>query len=198
MVVKSLAVNNAIILSQNHIEDEHKSVLVENGIIKKIDSEPFDADIVIDADSKILAPGLINTHNHVAMSRFKGLLDDIKLSSFLEITFKLDSGRSVEDIYNSSIIGICEMIDSGTTAFADLYYSEDIIAKAVNDCGIRGFLSWITLDKKFTTQSGNPTDNAENFILEHKGKTEFVIPSIGVQGVYVASDETYIAARDIS
>ncbi|EQD68667.1 chlorohydrolase/deaminase family protein [mine drainage metagenome] len=198
MVVKSLAVNNAIVLSLNRVEDEHKSVLVENGIIKKIGSESFDADIVIDADSKILVPGLINTHNHVAMSRFKGLLDDIKLSTFLDITFKLDSERSAEDIYNSSIIGICEMIDSGTTAFADLYYSEDIIAKAVNDCGIRGFLSWNTLDKKFTTQPGNPIDNAENFILGHKGKTEFVFPSIGVQGVYVASDETYIAARDIS
>ena len=129
---KTLAVNNALILG---VKGKNKliegSLLIKDEFIKKISDEPFDADKVIDANKNLLIPGFINTHSHVAMSRFKGLLDDIKLSEFLEKTFKLDSQRTDEDIYNSSIMGICEMIDSGITAFADLYYSEDIIARCV-------------------------------------------------------------------
>ena len=196
---KTLAVNNALILG---VKGKNKpiegSLLIKDEFIKKISDEPFDADKVIDAKKNLLIPGFINTHSHVAMSRFKGLLDDIKLSEFLEKTFKLDSQRTDEDIYNSSIMGICEMIDSGITAFADLYYSEDIIARAVEDTGIRGFLSWNTLDKKFTTQTGEPIENAENFIRSFSKKSALITPSIGVQGIYVASDDTYLKAYEIS
>ena len=196
---KTLAVNNALILG---VKGKNKpiegSLLIKDEFIKKISDEPFDADKVIDANKNLLIPGFINTHSHVAMSRFKGLLDDIKLSEFLEKTFKLDSQRTDEDIYNSSIMGICEMIDSGITAFADLYYSEDIIARAVEDTGIRGFLSWNTLDKKFTTQTGEPIENAENFIRSFSKKSALITPSIGVQGIYVASDDTYLKAYEIS
>ena len=196
---KTLAVNNALILG---VKGKNKpiegSLLIKDEFIKKISDEPFDADKVIDAKKNLLIPGFINTHSHVAMSRFKGLLDDIKLSEFLEKTFKLDSQRTDEDIYNSSIMGICEMIDSGITSFADLYYSEDIIARAVEDTGIRGFLSWNTLDKKFTTQTGEPIENAENFIRSFSKKSALITPSIGVQGIYVASDDTYLQAYEIS
>ncbi len=196
---KTLAVNNALILG---VKGKNKpiegSLLIKDEFIKKISDEPFDADKVIDANKNLLIPGFINTHSHVAMSRFKGLLDDIKLSEFLEKTFKLDSQRTDEDIYNSSIMGICEMIDSGITAFADLYYSEDIIARAVEDTGIRGFLSWNTLDKKFTTQTGEPIENAENFIRSFSKRSSLITPSIGVQGIYVASDDTYLKAYEIS
>ena len=196
---KTLAVNNALILG---VKGKNKpiegSLLIKDEFIKKISDEPFDADKVIDAKKNLLIPGFINTHSHVAMSRFKGLLDDIKLSEFLEKTFKLDSQRTDEDIYNSSIMGICEMIDSGITAFADLYYSEDTIARAVEDTGIRGFLSWNTLDKKFTTQTGEPIENAENFIRSFSKRSSLITPSIGVQGIYVASDDTYLKAYEIS
>ena len=196
---KTLAVNNALILG---VKGKNKpiegSLLIKDEFIKKISDEPFDADKVIEANKNLLIPGFINTHSHVAMSRFKGLLDDIKLSEFLEKTFKLDSQRTDEDIYNSSIMGICEMIDSGITSFADLYYSEDIIARAVEDTGIRGFLSWNTLDKKFTTQTGEPIENAENFIRSFSKKSALITPSIGVQGIYVASDDTYLKAYEIS
>ncbi len=199
MPSKTLAVNNGMIIGFKGSFKPYKgSILSEGGKIKEISDTEFDADSVIDANSKLIFPGFINTHNHVAMSRFKGLLDDVKLSEFLERTFRLDAGRTDEDIYNSSVIGILEMIESGTTSFADLYYSEDVIARAVQDTGIRGFLSWNTLDKEFTTQSGDPLDNAENFIKSNKGKNSMIKPSIGVQGIYVASDATYESALGIS
>jgi Cytosine deaminase and related metal-dependent hydrolases len=89
------------------------------------------------------------------------------------------------------------MISSGTTSFLDLYYSEDIIARAAESVGIRAFLSWNTLDPKYTTQRGDPLKNAERFIRSHMN-LDMVTPAIGVQGVYVAGDETYLAAKEIS
>ena len=150
--------------------------------------------------SLYLVPGFVNTHSHVAMSRFRGMLDDVNLDEFLNRTFKLDKERSRNDIYHSSVVGIYEMLMNGITSFMDLYYSEDVIAEAVTKMGIRGFLSWVTLDQDKTTQNGNPLENAEEFIHNFSGSNEYdlVYPSIGVQGVYVASMENIRSASDIS
>ena len=171
-------------------------MLIEGDRISGIGNN-LEGDDVIDGSHGILLPGLINTHTHVAMTHLRGHLDDISLSEFLERTFKLDAERSEDGIYNSSVIGMLEMIDSGVTSFLDLYYSEDIIERAVKATGIRGFLSWVTLDQEYTTQKGNPLDNARSFVSSEPA-TGLSSRSVGVQGVYVAGDETYVGAKEIA
>jgi len=192
-------IKNTTIITQNQNRDIiHGNLLIRDGKIvsigKTIESE---ADVTIDASNKVVIPGFINTHSHVAMTHLRGKLDDLRLSEFLERTFKMDAERTDQGIYNSSLLGMYEMLNSGITSFLDLYYSEDVIAKAVVESGIRGFLAWNTLDSDKTTQKGDPSVNAENFIRSFAG-VERVYPSVGVQGVYVASDETYLKAKDIS
>src|SRR2546425_5317 len=62
---------------------------------------------------------------------------------------------------------------------------------------MRGFLSWVTLDDAFTTQHGSPLKNADAFVAKQKDDP-LVTPSVGVQGVYVASEETYAKAKEIA
>src|SRR2546428_11846675 len=62
---------------------------------------------------------------------------------------------------------------------------------------MRGFLSWVTLDDAFTTQHGSPLKNADAFVAKQKDDS-LVTPSVGVQGVYVASEETYAKAKEIA
>src|SRR2546426_2742738 len=62
---------------------------------------------------------------------------------------------------------------------------------------MRGFLSWVTLDDAFTTQHGSPLKNADSFVAKQKDDP-LVTPSVGVQGVYVASEETYAKAKEIA
>jgi len=196
--VKTILIKNALIVSQDRERSVHKGdILIEGNTIKRVGKITDDADRVIDASMMIATPGFINTHAHVAMSHLKGKLDDMSLDKFLEKTFDLDGKRTEKGIYNSARLGIDEMIYNGITSFTDLYYSEDIVANAVRDSGIRGFLSWNTLDEEFTTQSGNPVKNAENFIQRNKGD-DLVTPSIGVQGIYVSSDENYQQALDVA
>ncbi len=188
---------NPIVITQNENREVLRAdVLVEGNRILET-GKHLEGDSVIDADSMILMPGLLNTHTHVAMTHMRGSLDDIILSQFLEKTFKLDGERSDNGIYNSSVLGMCEMIDSGVTSFLDLYYSENIVERAVKDTGMRGFLSWVTLDREYTTQKGDPVDNARRF-LGSDATTDLVDRSVGVQGVYVAGEETYLRAQELA
>ncbi|MDD7424629.1 MAG: amidohydrolase family protein [Candidatus Methanomethylophilaceae archaeon] len=155
------------------------------------------ADVEIDAKGDIVMPGMINTHTHVAMSVMKGVVDDLTFQGFLDNVFRIDSDRTDEDLDVGTKLGCMEMMRGGTTTFVDLYYSEDVIAKAVEEAGIRGVLCWCTLDEQFTTQKGNPVDNAKHFVSTHKGKRK-IIPSIGLQGVYVCGEETCVRASEFA
>ncbi len=194
----NLLIRDAMIVTQ----DENRSVVegnlfIEDGIITHVGNSADTSDIVVDAKGGVVIPGLINTHTHVAMTGFRGLLDDLNLEPFLEKTFKLDSGRTDQDIRDSTLLSLHEMISGGTTSFADLYYSEDLIARACSDVGIRAFLAWVTLDKEITTQEGDPVKNAERFVKNWRNN-DLITPMIGVQGVYVCSEETILSAKDVA
>ena len=155
------------------------------------------ADEVIDASGCVVIPGLINCHSHVAMALMRSVADDVKLDKFLERTFAIDAKRSPEDIAVGATLGCLEMARSGTTTFVDLYYSEDIIAKSVEEVGLRGYLGWAVLDEQFTTQKGKPVKNCEAFIKAHKNRP-LIKPVVAPQGVYVCSDETLMQAKELA
>ncbi len=155
------------------------------------------ADTEIDAKGDIVMPGMINTHTHVAMAPLKGICDDLLFPDFLDKVFKIDSDRTDYDLDMGTRLGCAEMMRGGTTTFVDLYYSEDVIAKAVQDAGIRGVLCWCCLDEKFTTQKGNPLKNAKHFYDTHKDKRK-ILPAVGLQGVYVCGEETCVGAKEFA
>lgn len=151
----------------------------------------------IDVSGDIVMPGMINTHTHVAMSVMKGSLDDLLFPDFLEAGFKIDADRTDWDLEVGTRLGCMEMIRGGTTTFMDLYYSEDVIAKATQESGVRGVLCWCVLDEDKTTQVGNPLKNCIRFHETHKNKRK-IIPGVGLQGVYACNEETCIGAKEYS
>ena len=194
-----ILIKNAWVVTQNSRREVlRKDVYIEGDRIAEIsDSINAGAEFRIDGTGKILMPGLINTHTHIAMGFMRGLVDDIDLGSFLERTFKLDAGRTRDDIYYGSLLGMAESIRFGTTAMLDLYYDEDVIADAAKEAGIRAVLAWVALDREFTTQKGVPLDNAESFIRGF-GRHPTVEATVGMQGIYVCSDETMLKGMDLA
>ncbi len=194
----SILIRGAHVVTQNAKREVARAdVLIEDGTIAKVGKVRGSADQEIDAAGDILIPGLINTHTHVSMSILKGIADDLPFPQFLDRTFAVDAKRTPQDIEAGALQGCLEMVRSGTTTFVDLYYSEDAVAKAVEAAGIRGILGWAVLDQQFTTQSGNPLDNCKRFYQEFKDRPR-VHPAVGLQGVYVCSTETWLAAKEFA
>ncbi|WP_031515334.1 amidohydrolase [Desulfofalx alkaliphila] len=104
--------------------------------------EDFSADIEIDGSDMVAMPGFINCHTHAAMTLLRGYADDLELMEWLnEKIWPLEAKLTGEDIYYGSLLACIEMIKSGTTTFADMYFFMDQVAKATGESGMRAVLS---------------------------------------------------------
>lgn len=96
---------------------------------------------VIDAKGGAVMPGLINTHTHMPMTMFRNYADDMKLMDWLfSRIFPLEDKLDYNAAYWGTCLAALEMIKSGTTAYAEMYFFMDAVAKATEDAGIRGYL----------------------------------------------------------
>lgn len=96
----------------------------------------------INAKGKVAMPGLINCHTHVPMTLFRGIAEDKSLDVWLKETiWPLEAKLRAEDIYVGALLGCLEMIKGGTTCFADMYFHEEMVAKAVEHSGMRAALA---------------------------------------------------------
>ena len=123
-------------------------ILIEDNKIAKIEEKiENDQAQVIDAKEKVVMPGLVNTHTHLAMSIFRGYKDDQKLMDWLEnAIFPVEDRLRPEDIYWNSFLSCIELIKSGTTTFNDMYFRMDKTIEAVEESGLRGVIAWCITD----------------------------------------------------
>ncbi|ADP77504.1 amidohydrolase [Methanothermus fervidus DSM 2088] len=124
------------------------SILIEDDKIVKIgDIREDEGDKIIDASDKLVIPGLINTHTHLSMTLFRGIADDLQLHKWLEnYIWPLEKHLNEDYCYAGALLGCIEMIKSGTTAFNDMYFYMDSVAKAIEKCGLRAVISHGMID----------------------------------------------------
>jgi cytosine/adenosine deaminase-related metal-dependent hydrolase len=121
----------------------------------------YTSDEIIDAGGKLLIPGLIDTHVHVAQALIRGCADDMALIQWLcERVWVLQGNFTHGDGYASARLCIAEMLKSGTTTFLESMlahrYGFDGIASAVQESGIRACLAGIVMDiGTYATQDAN-------------------------------------------
>ena len=97
-----------------------------------------DGDDVLDAGGSLVIPGLVNAHTHVAMTLLRGYADDKPLDTWLrEDIWPVEGALTPDHIEAGAELGVVEMIRSGTTAFADMYFAVDRIADVVDRAGLR-------------------------------------------------------------
>lgn len=139
--MSSILIKNAYIVSM--VSPISKADLyIEDGIIKEIGIIDREADKIINASGKVVMPGLVNTHTHVAMSVFRGYSDELELMEWLSTKmWPIEDKMVSEDVYYASLLSIVEMIKSGTTTFNDQYFFEEATAKAASEIGMRAMLS---------------------------------------------------------
>lgn len=120
-------------------------IAVEDGKISYIGKDlpdSFAADEVIDGKGMLATAGMVNTHGHVSMTLLRSYADDMALMDWLENKiWPIEAKMNAKDIYWGAMLGIAEMLKSGTTCFADMYCFMDDVARAVAETGIRANLS---------------------------------------------------------
>jgi len=147
----------------------------------------------IDARGKIVMPGLINGHTHIPMTLMRGLKDDVTLDDWLrKYIFPAEARNVTEDYVRwGSRLALAEMIRSGTTTFADMYYFEDAEAEETKAAGLRGFLgeTWIDFpapDNKNETEMAAYT---EKFLEKWRGDP-LIHASVAPHSIYTCSEKT--------
>ncbi|HSJ57290.1 MAG TPA: amidohydrolase, partial [Anaerolineae bacterium] len=120
----------------------------------------WDASEVMDCAGCAIIPGLVNTHTHVPMSLLRGLADDLRLDVWL-FGYMLPVERefvSPEFCRWGTLLSCAEMVRSGVTCFADMYYYEEEVAQAVSEVGMRAIcaetiMKWPTPDAESYDES---------------------------------------------
>lgn len=139
METQTILIKNSIIVDE---DVRRGSVLIEDDRIVDITRKgSTGADEVIDAEGKVLIPGLVNTHTHLSMSLMRGLADDLPLDIWLnDHIWPVEAHLEGEHCYVGALLSALEMIKSGTTTCNDMYFFMDEVAQAIDESGIRGLL----------------------------------------------------------
>ncbi|MDZ5811569.1 amidohydrolase [Halorubrum sp. AD140] len=102
---------------------------------------PSTPDETLEAEGSLVVPGLVNAHTHVAMTLLRGYADDKPLDAWLrEDIWPAEAELTPDHIEAGAALGALEMIRSGTTAFADMYFAMDRVADVVDRAGLRARL----------------------------------------------------------
>ncbi|MEM1589276.1 MAG: amidohydrolase [Candidatus Bathyarchaeia archaeon] len=174
---------------------EDGAVAVKNGRIvfvgKRSSARGFRAEKMLEAYGKVAIPGLVNCHTHVAMTLFRGLAEDKPLNSWLrETIWPLEAKMNAEDVYAGALLGCLEMLKSGTTCFADMYFYEGAVAKAVYESGLRGVLAEGIIEAGNREMGERMFNNSITFAKEFKGFADGrVITMLAPHAAYSCSPE---------
>jgi len=144
---------------------------------------------------------LINTHTHAPMVLYRGLADDLSLTEWLNKYIFPAEAKTVspEFVRVGTRLAIAEMIESGTTTFADMYYFEEEIARETKEAGMRGVLGQ-TIIQFPVADAKTPADGlarAEAFISLFKDDP-LITPAVAPHALYTLDGPTLKAARDLS
>lgn len=156
---------------------------------------------IIDAHGFLVMPGLVNGHNHGAMTLFRGLADDLPLMEWLEQHIFPAEARFVNSdmVYWTTKLAAAEMILAGITTVADAYFFEDEAARAFVETGMRSVAAHGVID---FPAPGVP-DPAENvnavaLFLERWQDSDLLTPAVFAHSPYTCSSETLIKAKELA
>jgi 5-methylthioadenosine/S-adenosylhomocysteine deaminase len=161
----------------------------------------FKARDTIDAKGRVVMPGLINTHTHAPMVLYRGLGDDLALMDWLQKYIFPAEARTVSPAFvrTGTELAVLEMIRSGTTAYVDMYYFEEEIARATRAAGLRAVLGQTIIGFP-VPDAKTPADGlrrTEAFIREFQ-KDDLITPAVAPHAVYTNDAATLTGSRDLA
>lgn len=200
MTIKAdLLLKNAIVLTidKHYNQYENGAVAIKDDLILAVGPSSqlgteVDADQVHDCQGKVLMPGLVNAHTHVPMNLLRGLADDRRLDVWL-LGYMMPVEREFvtpEFVRLGTTLACGELILSGVTSFADMYYFEDQVAEAASQAGMRGVCAQTVL--KFPSPDASSykeaLESTEELIKKWRGHP-LITPAVAPHAAYTATKD---------
>ncbi len=136
-----------------------KNIRIRNGVMDAITSRSPSARgenrgrganlKIIDARGLTILPGFVQTHIHLCQTLFRNQADDMDLIEWLtKRIWLMEAAHTPETLYTSALLGINELLASGTTCILDMAtvkHTESVF-RAVRDTGIRASVGKCLMD----------------------------------------------------
>jgi 5-methylthioadenosine/S-adenosylhomocysteine deaminase len=204
-VTCDLLLTNATILTMDERFTMHRTggVAISGDSIVAVgpDALSYEAAQTIDCQQRVVMPGLVNAHTHVPMSLMRGLADDLRLDVWL-MGYMMPVEREFVNpdfVRLGTRLGCAEMIRSGVTCFADMYYFEDAVAEATADAGMRALCAQTVL--RFPTPDAKSYEEslarARDFIVRWKGHA-LIVPGPAPHAPYTCTPEILRACAELA
>jgi 5-methylthioadenosine/S-adenosylhomocysteine deaminase len=200
-----LLLTNAFVLTMDEAYRGHpgSAVAIDGDHIVAVGDEAaaYEAKERLDCGGCVVMPGLVNAHTHAAMTLLRGLADDLRLDVWL-LGYMMPVERafvSPDFVKVGTGLGCAEMIRSGVTCFADMYYFEEAVAEAVSAAGMRAVCGQTVL--KFSAPDAPAFEDslarARQFIQQWKGHP-LVVPAPAPHAPYTCTAEILSACAELA
>lgn len=208
------------------LQQQSADLLIRGGIVVPIAGPNIDPGSLVIRDGKIIAagpsaeidhqfaagetiaaagmavlPGFVNAHTHAPMTLFRGIADDRDLMDWLQnFIFPAEKNNvDAEFVRWGTRLALAEMIRSGTTTYADMYYFEADIARETRAAGVRGVLGETLLD--FPAPDNKTWEEGiayvRRFVEEFRGDP-LIVPAIAPHALYTVSREHLEQTRSLA
>jgi len=199
-----ILIHNCTILPMNR-----RDTIIRNGLIatkkdkiiyvgRETKAPKIKAETTINGKDKVATPGLINCHTHLPMTLFRGIAEDQPLTTWLTQTiWPLEAKLTSNDIYQGALLGCLENIKNGTTTFADMYFHEERIAKAVEKAGLRAVLAQGIIEAEDHKKGERMLKESVEFAQKYNGYADGrVTTQLGPHAVYTCSPQLLTQTRE--
>ena len=193
-------IKNGTVISMDENRDKKYEkldiVIKDNIIIDVISSYKGPYDELIDATNKIVMPGLINAHTHLGMSIFRATNDNLTLNEWLENKiWPIENNMNDSDMYYSTLLSCIEMIKTGTTMCADMYFNWQPQLKSIKKSKIRCLFTRTLCD--ISNDGDERLKDLEKLIKVTKDE-ELISISVAPHAFYTCSKDYLIKCKKLA
>ena len=180
----------------------HRGALsVQHGIITALEeNSPKLAPPAINAQQRIIIPGLINTHCHAADSLFRGLVENLPLEPWLQQVWRAEGAiLDPHTTYSGALLGLGELLLSGVTTVMDMFWFPEQSVAAAHELGMRISTGGLFFDAEVALdgKNVNRVRNAKDFFLRFAAD-EQIFSGVFPHGAYTVGPDSLQAAAHIA
>lgn len=198
MLIKN---GKVVIFENDDVKVKDLDIRIKGKLIHEMDEnlEPEANEKVLDATDKVVMPGLINTHAHIAMSIFRGTFEGCDLYTWLnEKIWPIEAKLTEEDVYNASMLSIVEMISTGTTCVNDHYFFSKKIREALEKSKMRAVITRVLMDSDGEEASENRISEFIDLYETRDKENSLISYTVAPHGLYTCSGELLKKSRELA